>query len=223
MPQVQSNKAKTINMSELVISMTQELDYYWSLGEDSGNGAESCMIYKVQHHIRDVERFSYEPCMISIGPYHHGAASLQVMEKEKWGYLDNVLKMNCEWNLLDYLTAIGELAKQARKCYSEDIKMSSETFLQMLLLDGCFILVALGGLREIMFDGTQSSGIESAKNDEITPKHKAQCQEGDQVGGTNGVEDDKHYDMGYWFIRFINHDLFLLENQIPFFYHKKDF
>ncbi|KAG0527769.1 hypothetical protein BDA96_06G262200 [Sorghum bicolor] len=76
--------------------MTQELDYYWSLGEDSGNGAESCMIYKVQHHIRDVERFSYEPCMISIGPYHHGAASLQVMEKEKWGYLDNVLKMNYE-------------------------------------------------------------------------------------------------------------------------------
>ncbi|CAO2043971.1 unnamed protein product [Urochloa humidicola] len=202
--------------------MTHELDYYWSMGEDHDNGAASCLIYKVQQHIRDVDRFSYEPCMISIGPYHHGAVSLQVMEKEKWGYLDNVLKLNCERNLLDYLTAIGELAKQARKCYSEDLKMNSETFLQMLLLDGCFILVALGGVREIMLDGTQPSGTENVKNEEIMTEKNVQRQEGVQVDGTNGTKDE-HYDMGYWFIRFINHDLFLLENQIPFFIVRKIF
>uniref|UniRef100_A0A0E0H6M0 Uncharacterized protein n=1 Tax=Oryza nivara TaxID=4536 RepID=A0A0E0H6M0_ORYNI len=77
MRQVQRSKNKQINMSELVNSMTQELDYYWSLGTDIDHGTESCLIYKVQQHIRDIDRFSYEPCIVSVGPYHHGSADLQ--------------------------------------------------------------------------------------------------------------------------------------------------
>lgn len=79
------------------------------------------MIHRVQKHIRDVDRFSYEPFILSIGPYHHGATRLLSADKIKWIYLDHVLKLNCNKTLLDYLSAIQELAKEARLCYSDDI------------------------------------------------------------------------------------------------------
>ncbi|RLM65027.1 hypothetical protein C2845_PM16G21910 [Panicum miliaceum] len=67
----------------------------------------------------------------------------------KWGYVDEILRLNCEKGLVHCLTALQELSRQARNCYPEDIKISSEEFIQMLLLDGCFILGALGGTQEL--------------------------------------------------------------------------
>lgn len=123
---------KVVDMNALVSSMTRELDYYWTLGEVPDNGETSCVIYKVQEHIRMLNNFSYKPCVLSIGPYHHGSQALQNVQKEKWSYLDYILKIKCDKNLLDYLLALEGLAKLARNCYSEDIKMDSEEFLQML-------------------------------------------------------------------------------------------
>lgn len=83
MSDVHKGTSKTVNLSALVSCMSRELEYYWSLDEVPDNGKSSCVIYKVQQHIRMVDRFSYEPCMLSIGPYHHGALALQNMQKEK--------------------------------------------------------------------------------------------------------------------------------------------
>jgi hypothetical protein len=41
---------------------------------------------------------------------------------------------------------ISRLEKEARGYYTEEINMDGRTFLQMLLLDSCFILVYLGGV-----------------------------------------------------------------------------
>jgi hypothetical protein len=213
--------------------MKEELDYYWSLGELPDTQAGICLIHKVQQHIREVSRFSYEPIMLSIGPYHHGAVSCQAIEKTKWGYLSEVVRINCKRNLLDYLNAVGALVSQARSCYSEQIKMNNESFLQMLLLDGCTILVALGGtvelraqiessdvssdMDEITADGEKEK-LKQKKEERTNTEHETRSQESEQ---NRDMEDKEPEQSGLWFIRFVNHDLLLLENQIPFFIVKK--
>lgn len=225
-------------MNALVSSMTRELDYYWAMGEVLNNAVASCVIYKVQQHIRMVDKFSYEPCVLSIGPYHHGAPNLQNVQKEKWSYLDYVLKIKCDKNLLDYLLALEGLAKLARNCYSEDIKMDAEEFLQMLLLDGCFVLVALGGTRGILAcarsqannlnaealvdNGGQNKPHSDDANGAKTQNQTISQEDGkdDRQGEERGTYEDE---IGPWFFRFLIHDLFLLENQIPFFIVKEIF
>jgi hypothetical protein len=60
--------------------------------------------------------------------------------------------MNRHVKIHDYLNKMAELEVQARNCYLDEIKMDSSDFLQMLLLDGCLILVHLHGV-----DGTEMS------------------------------------------------------------------
>lgn len=99
----------------------------------------------MQNNIRLAEKNAYDPVLISIGPYHHGTPSLAAAEKDKWASLDYILKLNQERNLQDYLHVLSSLTDRARNTYSEEIEMDEDKFLQMLLLDGCFIIVSLYG------------------------------------------------------------------------------
>lgn len=83
--------------------------------------------------------------LLSIGPYYQGTQVLLPMEKEKWKSLDFILKLNCKRTLQDYVKVIAELERQARNCYYEEIKMERKQFIQMLLLDVCFVLVKIDG------------------------------------------------------------------------------
>nr|CAD1834943.1 unnamed protein product [Ananas comosus var. bracteatus] len=237
-----SSRAGIVNIDELVNSMRRDLNYYWLLGETYEKGTK-CLIYKVQQHIRMVDRKAYEPIVLSIGPYHYGNPALQAMEKDKWNCLYYVLKLNPEKKLQDYLEAIGELENQARACYSEEIKMEYKEFLQMLLLDGCFILVSLYGLDGIARPKDKVHG-ETANHQEIIEKNGAseeniteehatkkklvpevelsQVDSSQQNTLSNIAEHDAKYQeepdqFGLWYVSFITHDLLLLENQIPFF------
>lgn len=137
-------------VNELVASMTSELIYWRSHGNIGDDGTKCSMIYRVLERIRAADPNAYEPRVLSIGPYYHGAPSLLSMEKEKWLCLDYVLKQNYSRTLHDYLAAITAMDREARACYAEDnISMSSRMFVEMLLLDSCFILVCLNGLEGI--------------------------------------------------------------------------
>lgn len=234
-------KTKDVTMANLVSSMKEQLDYYWSLGEATDKGMNHSPICKVQQHIREVDRFSFEPFILSIGPYHHGAAKLRNMDKLKWGYLDEVIRLNPEKTLPDFLVTIGELIQEARNCYPEEIGMDDEEFLQMLLLDGCFILVGLGGtqrifehvlqtksqtcaLEEVVVENENGLGKQLSRDtgNDIQSSASNTADQDVQTDRKEANEDGKNDDQaGLWFGRFINHDLFLLENQIPFFIVKK--
>lgn len=68
------------------------------------------------------------------------------MEKEKWNYLHFLLRANCDMTLNDYLKALWELYPVARRCYKEEFKMENKKFVEMLLLDSCFIIVSVCGV-----------------------------------------------------------------------------
>ncbi|KAG7960429.1 hypothetical protein I3843_10G123000 [Carya illinoinensis] len=98
----------------------------------------TCCIFKVPHTFVSN---SYEPSVVSIGPYHHGKKpQLKMMEEHKWRYLQSLLRRNPSRTLEDYLTSIEPLEKDAREYYSEIIELESREFIEMMVLDGCFII-----------------------------------------------------------------------------------
>ncbi|KAF7025879.1 hypothetical protein CFC21_038030 [Triticum aestivum] len=149
MAQGEMSRAETMNIDELENLMATKLTYYRSIYKDHEQRRKLCIIFRVPKHIKQVDKLSYEPKVMSIGPYYHGNSSLQFMEKVKWNCLDYVLKLNCGKKLEVYLTMMESLEKQARSCYSEEVSLESDMFLRMLLLDGCFVLVYLGGTNDL--------------------------------------------------------------------------
>lgn len=99
-----------------------------------------CCIYKIPRTLGEVNRLAYTPCLISIGPFHHGKKKLQSMQENKLRYLQNFLKRNKKKKLLDYLTQIKQWEEEVRESYVEQIELNSKEFNEMVLLDGCFLI-----------------------------------------------------------------------------------
>ncbi|KAG8369627.1 hypothetical protein BUALT_Bualt14G0033300 [Buddleja alternifolia] len=98
-----------------------------------------CTIYRVHRHLRSVNDKAYEPEVIAIGPYHRDKDNLKMMEEHKLRYLQSLLRHKNE-NLERYVSVIEPLEEQARKCYAEPISLNPSEFIEMLVLDGCFII-----------------------------------------------------------------------------------
>jgi hypothetical protein len=106
-------------------------------------GRSGCCVFRVPHNLIEINGKSYQPRIVSIGPYHRGQPNLQMMEEHKWRYLRSLLSRTKEAKgitLEDYLKCIHPLEKDARECYSETIHLGTDEFLEMMVLDGCFIL-----------------------------------------------------------------------------------
>ncbi|XP_077239938.1 UPF0481 protein At3g47200-like [Tasmannia lanceolata] len=118
-------------------------------------------IYRVPHWIRKDHEDAYEPRVVSIGPYHHNNPRLVAMEEHKWRYLHDFLSGNYI-RLEDCIKEIKALEEKARSSYAETVclikdaktteeqarntenpripKSESDAFVEMLVLDGCFII-----------------------------------------------------------------------------------
>ena len=103
--------------------------------------AQPWTIHRVPHSIREVDKDAYEPKMLSIGPYHRSNPNLQAMEDHKWRYVQAIVGRNPKRELSDYLEEMKRLEVEVRSFYSEYIETKSELeFVEMMLLDGCFIV-----------------------------------------------------------------------------------
>ncbi|KAL1543043.1 UPF0481 protein [Salvia divinorum] len=112
------------------------------LKELSGPQSE-CTIYRVHRHLRNVNPKAYEPEVIAIGPYHRNDSEhLKMMEDHKLRYLQQLLAAKDPPDDVErYVSALGRVEAEARRCYADLPKTLTRTeFIQMLVLDGCFIV-----------------------------------------------------------------------------------
>ncbi|KAF8034688.1 hypothetical protein BT93_C0875 [Corymbia citriodora subsp. variegata] len=80
------------------------------------------------------------PRVVTIGPYHHGFNCLIPMEDHKLRYLEKFLQYDQKFILEDCIKKIVSWEDRARKCYDKPIYLSSSKFIEMMLVDGIFVI-----------------------------------------------------------------------------------
>ncbi|XP_010034208.2 UPF0481 protein At3g47200 [Eucalyptus grandis] len=105
-------------------------------------GTSSCTIFRIPPTLCGINPKAEQPEIVSIGPYHRGRDHLLEFEEHKWFFLRRFLHRTSsnEASLIELLAAEEN---SVRTSYSETVLMSSGDFVEMMLLDGCFVLELL--------------------------------------------------------------------------------
>ncbi|CAN6572870.1 unnamed protein product [Malus baccata var. baccata] len=113
--------------------------------ESTEEPVHTCIFRVPTKHVRDNEN-AFVPQVVSIGPYHRGREKLQGMEQTKLRYLLHLLnrKPTPDTSLGKFVKEIRSREEFLRKCYEEkSYHLSSYEFVEMMVVDGCFILELL--------------------------------------------------------------------------------
>ncbi|XP_057493942.1 UPF0481 protein At3g47200-like [Actinidia eriantha] len=103
-------------------------------------------IHRVPPELRIGNEHHYTPTTVSIGPFHAATPSLDCAQQLKSRALNHFLDFNSsqrKTTLQSLYHFLRENEEKARGCYVETINLSSDDFVEMMLLDGCFILALL--------------------------------------------------------------------------------
>ncbi|XP_078154162.1 UPF0481 protein At3g47200-like [Carex rostrata] len=134
----EDQKVVDVDLAHLSESMSLELN---KLGTQSNeNEIENFTIFPVPYEFRQSKKNLFDPSVVSIGPLHHGKESLKAMQDQKWRFLRDFLFRGNHISLDLCLSEIKLLEQRARRCYSERVDFGSNDFIEMMLLDGCFVL-----------------------------------------------------------------------------------
>ena len=136
--QMEASKGVSLKEEEpanLVTSLREKLDSLSSLS------SQSC-IYRIPKRLRKWNNEAYTPHIVSIGPLHHGSTDLQAMEEHKLRYLKDFL-LYTKVSLEDYVKLLREREARIRNSYEETIKLGSDKFLEMILVDAAFVIEVL--------------------------------------------------------------------------------
>ncbi|KAJ3706550.1 hypothetical protein LUZ61_010255 [Rhynchospora tenuis] len=139
---MQESKIEITRVEEEDVETDELQNFKKKLGEVPGEPfkARAVTICRLPAWFHDYNKELCEPKIVSIGPYHRGKESLQDMEEHKWSTLRDFLARNKNVSFEVYFREMRLLEVQARECYSETVKLGSNDFIMMLLLDGSFIL-----------------------------------------------------------------------------------
>ncbi|KAL3641195.1 hypothetical protein CASFOL_016163 [Castilleja foliolosa] len=110
-------------------------------------------IFRVDDDLRYGNEKLYDPKILSIGPFHHRKDHLQKFQHHKLMYLKCLMKRRKESTVDKYVVALRSVEQKARICYSGPVELSPDELIEMLILDGVFIIelirkYALDELRE---------------------------------------------------------------------------
>ncbi|VAH85508.1 unnamed protein product [Triticum turgidum subsp. durum] len=190
-------------MVQLANVLRGELDALHSPQAQVGDRRPPCpiIIAKVRDHTRNVDSGEYDPDHVAIGPYNYPRSDSKriqhlamghdkLMSLEKVLTAAKALRPGITVEVDVYVNELRCLEESVRDCYDNTFPdMTSEQFVRMLLLDGCYILSRLVGLQlgaQPMADltGTANAGALSAERAEA--------------------------------LAVVRHVFYLAENQIPF-------
>ncbi|XXG87381.1 hypothetical protein AAC387_Pa11g2082 [Persea americana] len=117
----------------------------------ASSASKSCSIHRAPYWLRKDNSNAYLPQLISIGPYHYKKrkCQLRAMEEHKRRYLQGICSRKPEGWLEDCLITIKRLEKRARNYYSEVIPLDSNSFVEMMVLDGCFLIELFRNCRSL--------------------------------------------------------------------------
>jgi len=139
MAKTSSSNQTSITIRDIVTKVTSSIQ--GKLCQKSPIPSE-CSIFRVPDRLRRHNEKAFEPELVSIGPFHHGKEKLQAMEKIKLWYLHCLLNRapTTRTTLKCFVEAIGRIEQECRACYAEEILVPEKDFIEMLVVDGCFIL-----------------------------------------------------------------------------------
>ncbi|RDY03334.1 UPF0481 protein, partial [Mucuna pruriens] len=102
-------------------------------------------IYRVPQSLRETNPKAYTPSIVCIGPLHRAGGVgkedniFESMEDLKLQYLKGFLNRT-PLGIGDFVSTLQNLEERIRSCYAEPITYNSDDFLEMILIDACFII-----------------------------------------------------------------------------------
>lgn len=144
-------------------------------------------IYQIPTCLTDLNKKAFKPQIVSFGPYHHGQHQVKPMEEHKHRALLHFLK-RCGKPIEMFLSSLAEVVQNLKDSYDPlgpEWKDDTCRFLQLMILDGCFMLEVL-------------RTCYTHRSDDYSPN--------DPIFSIHG----KLYIMPYF-----KRDMLMLENQLP--------
>ncbi|XP_022925444.1 UPF0481 protein At3g47200-like [Cucurbita moschata] len=136
------------NKDAVVEIVTQNVkSHLANLPDDLESKGNRASIYRIPEHIKKVNPNAFKPQLISFGPYHHG--ELHLMPTEKVKHLAfRYFEKRCGLSIEDMVNEVWDMLEDLQRSYDKlDDKWKTEPakFLEIMILDGCFIIQVLLG------------------------------------------------------------------------------
>ena len=105
----------------------------------------NCCIFKIPIILSRHNENAFFPDAFSIGPLHHGNEKLKATEKIKVKYLQDLISYSNSRDrmLRTLIISIAEVEKVAREYYAEPINYNPTQLVEILVIDGCFLIELL--------------------------------------------------------------------------------
>lgn len=103
-------------------------------------------IYRIPNHLRKIKRECYQPLFVSIGPYYYQNKTLKSSHELKLRHLQSFLSFNTRTNgansksLGHFIEIIRGYENEIRCYYAEKPSLSSNQFIEMVMVDAAFII-----------------------------------------------------------------------------------
>ncbi|KAK1436344.1 hypothetical protein QVD17_02123 [Tagetes erecta] len=124
------------------IVLEEHMSLVSSIKKKMANISDFGRICKVSETFYKETEDVYFPRVVAIGPFHRDKDELKAMEERKWQYISTLLlrATNADTRIAKCVEMLKMLEDRTRKCYGEPIDLKSDEFVEMMLVDGCFII-----------------------------------------------------------------------------------